>query len=176
MSITAPIPEHAPIWSAHYFKLLEGEDNLMQSLHGQREVFMTFLKSIPADKWDYRYEEGKWSIKGVVSHVIDTEIVFQYRALRASRHDSTPMEGFDENKYDALANLADRSKEQIIHHFESVRDASMTLFESMSELNLDFVGRANEQPFSARTGGWLMVGHALHHMKVIEERYLGIKV
>jgi len=169
---TQPNPEHAPSWSKHYFKYIEEEESLLQSMQGQREVFLTFLKNIPADKWDYRYEEGKWSIKGVISHVIDTELIFQYRSLRTSRHDPTNMEGFDENAYDLTANLDERSPEQIIDQFMATRNSSIALFDGMNESNLDFVGTGNNQPFSARSGGWLMVGHAIHHMHVIEERYL----
>ena len=172
MIITQPIPEHAPPWSKNYLKYIEEEESLLQSMQGQREVFLTFLKSIPADKWDHRYEEGKWSIKGVVSHVIDTELIFQYRSLRASRYDATNMEGFDENAYDLTANLDERSPEQIINQFAATRNSSIALFEGMNESNLDFIGMGNNQPFSARSGGWLMVGHAIHHMHVIEERYL----
>lgn len=174
MTITAPNTENSPWWSKHYFKYVEGENDLMKSFHAQREVFLTFLKSIPEDKWDYRYEEGKWSIKGVVSHIIDTEILFQYRSLRTSRHDATPMEGFDENAYDKTANLDGRTKDQIIRQFEATRNSSIWLFEGMNDSNLDFVGVGNDQPWSARSGGWLTVGHAIHHMKVIQERYLSI--
>ncbi len=172
MIIGQPITEHAPTWSKNYFKYIEGEENLMQTLQGQREIFITFLKNIPKDKWDYRYAEGKWSIKGVVSHIIDTELIFQYRSLRASRHDATPMEGFDENAYDLTANLENRLPEQMIKQFEATRNSTLALFDGMNESNLDFVGSGNNQPFSARTGGWLMVGHAIHHMNVIQERYL----
>ena len=172
MIIGQPITEHAPTWSKNYFKYIEGEENLMQTLQGQREIFITFLKNIPTDKWDYRYAEGKWSIKGVVSHIIDTELIFQYRSLRASRHDATPMEGFDENAYDLTANLENRLPEQMIKQFEATRNSTLALFDGMNESNLDFVGSGNNQPFSARTGGWLMVGHAIHHMNVIQERYL----
>lgn len=172
MKIKAPNPEHAPWWSKHYFKYIEGENDALESLRSQGEEFVSFLQSIPAEKWNYRYEEGKWSIKGVVSHVIDTERVFQYRALRTSRQDLANMLGFDENEYDKFANLDNRSPEQIIAEFETLRKSSITMFDGMNEANLDFVGQANDQPVSARSLAWLMVGHAMHHQKVIEERYL----
>ncbi len=174
MKITEPILETAPSWSKHYFKYIEGEDDLLKSLQGQREVFLTFLKNISEDKWDHRYEEGKWSIKGVVSHIIDTELIFQYRSLRTSRHDATEMAGFDENAYDLEANLEERSPEQLINQFEAIRNSSITLYLGMNESNLDFVGKANDQPWTARNSGWLTVGHAIHHMKVIQERYLTV--
>jgi uncharacterized damage-inducible protein DinB len=172
MKITSPNPNDAPWWSKHYFKFIEGENDMLESLEKQGEEFVSFLKSIPDEKWDNRYEEGKWSVKGVVSHIIDTERIFQYRALRTSREDVTNMAGFDENAYDVFANLENRSSKQIIAEFDCLRKSSMCLFEGMNLANLDFVGVANEQPTSARSLGWLMVGHAIHHQKVIEERYL----
>ncbi len=172
MKIKAPNPEHAPSWSKHYFKYIEGENDALHSLKRQGEEFVTFLKTIPAEKWNFRYESGKWSIKGVVSHAIDTERIFQYRALRTSREDLSAMLGFDENEYDKYANLDNRSPEQIIAEFDTLRKSSITMFTGMNEANLDFVGQANNQPISARSLAWLIIGHAIHHGKVMEERYL----
>ncbi len=172
MKITKAIPEHAPTYAGNYFKYVIGQDDLVHSLENQLTDFSTFLEQIPREKWDYRYEEGKWTIKGVVSHIIDTEMIFQYRVLRASRHDATEMEGFDENAYEQQANLDERTPQMLLQHFEMARRLSLSMFKGMNADNLDFVATANGQPFSARSGGWLMVGHVMHHMKVIQERYL----
>jgi|TARA_R110000737_G_scaffold17480_1_gene35175 uncharacterized damage-inducible protein DinB len=168
-----PNPDHAPKWANDsYFKYVVKYDNLLFALEENRHDFINFLKSIPEDKWNYRYGENKWTLKGVVSHVLDTERIFQYRALRHSRHDETDLPGFDENAYEQYSNLDNRSVDDLIHEFDIVRLATNILYDGMGEKNLDFVGKANGQPFSARSAGWIMVGHVMHHEKIIKERYL----
>lgn len=68
------------------------EDELMEAFSSQSTAFIRFLETIPADKYDYRYAEGKWSIKEVLQHIIDAERVFAYRALRFARKDTTPLD------------------------------------------------------------------------------------
>ncbi|MFA7273451.1 MAG: DinB family protein [Crocinitomicaceae bacterium] len=168
-----PNPNHAPKWAAdRYFHYIEKYDDLLNALEDNRNEFIKFLQSIPQEKWDDRYAADKWSIKGVVSHIIDTERVFQYRAMRHSRHDLTNLPGFDENAYEPHSNLENRSVTELIHEFDIVRLGTNILFAGMNESNLDFVGTANDHPFSARSAGWMIVGHAMHHVKIIQERYL----
>jgi len=168
-----PNPEHAPKWAAErYFHYTEKYTDLKNALEDNRNNFLDLLKSIPEDKWNYRYGENKWTLKGVISHILDTERIFQYRALRHSRNDATDLPGFDENAYEPHSNLDNRSVDDLIHEFDVVRLGTNVLFDSMSKENLDFLGKANGQPFSARSAGWMIVSHVMHHQKIIEERYL----
>ncbi|MGJ8661494.1 MAG: DinB family protein, partial [Bacteroidota bacterium] len=146
-----PNPEHAPKWAnERYFQYIEKYDDLLMALEDNRNQFIDFLKSISKEKWDYRYGADKWTIKGVISHVLDTERIFQYRALRHSRNDKTDLHGFDENAYEPFSNLDNRTLDDLIHEFDVVRLSTNVLFDNMSKENLDFVGRANGHPFSAR--------------------------
>jgi uncharacterized damage-inducible protein DinB len=168
-----PNPDHAPKWANdRYFPYIAKYDDLKMALEDNRQNFIDFLKTIPENKWDFRYAEDKWTIKGVVSHILDTERVFQYRAMRHSRHDATDLPGFDENAYEPHSNLENRSIDDLINEFDIVRLATNVLFEHMNKENLDFVGKANGHPFSARSAGWMIVGHVMHHEKIIQERYL----
>ena len=152
--------------------MTDGQENMMELLDSTKIDLIKVWSEIPSDKEDYRYAEGKWSIKGVISHIIDTERVFQYRAFRVSRHDDTPIEGFEQDLYDTHANLENRSIGGMIREFELVREGTKQLFSEMTTNQLDFVGTASNNPLSARTAGWIILGHAIHHQKVIEDRYL----
>jgi hypothetical protein len=168
-----PNPDHAPKWATdRYFHYSDKYTDLRVALEENRNYFLDFLKTIPEEKWNFRYGPNKWTLKGVVSHVLDTERIFQYRALRHSRHDLTDLPGFNEDEYEVYSNLNNRSAEELIHEFDIVRLASNILFNSMNSSNLDFVGKANGQPFSARSAGWIMVGHTMHHQTIIKDRYL----
>jgi hypothetical protein len=72
------------------------------------------------DKFDYRYAEGKWNIKEIIQHVIDTERIFGYRALRISRNDQTPLPGFDENYYVNNTEATARSIQDLLAEFSAV--------------------------------------------------------
>ena len=141
---------------------------LLDSLKRSRELFAM----IPAEKGDHRYAPGKWTVKDVIQHVIDTERVFAYRALRFGRNDATPLPGFEENEYAKEASSAPRKLEDLYVEAEIVRGASILLFQSFDHGMLMRTGTANGNTFSVRALGWIIAGHNLHHLDVINERYL----
>jgi hypothetical protein len=92
-----PVTEYAPSYAV-YIQLLE-DVNLIEELEISLHDFIKFVQNIPMDKFDYRYAEGKWTIKDIIQHLIDTERIFSYRAMRISRNDKTPLASFDEDDY-----------------------------------------------------------------------------
>ena len=85
-----------------YFQSVSDEFTLVEELEIALHRFIHFVQDIPMDKFDYRYAEGKWDIKEIIQHVIDTERIFAYRALRISRNDKTPLPGFEEIVIESL--------------------------------------------------------------------------
>ena len=92
-----PVNEYSQ-FNATYIKALENVE-LLEELEISLHDFIKFVQNIPMDKFDYRYAEGKWTIKDIIQHIIDAERIFAYRALRISRNDKTPLPGFEENDY-----------------------------------------------------------------------------
>ncbi len=148
------------------------EDDLMTSFTNQTPVFVNFLNAIPADKIDYAYAEGKWTIKEVLQHIIDAERIFCYRALRFARKDPTPLHGFDENLFAANAKAVRRNWNDLIEEFKTVRKATEWLYNSFDDEQLDATGVSNNHPNHVLAFGYISIGHSLHHLKVIKERYL----
>jgi hypothetical protein len=134
--------------------------------------FIKFVQNIPMDKFDYRYEAKKWTIKDIIQHIIDAERIFAYRALRISRNDTTPLPGFDENEYVIQTNANSRSIQTLLTEFSAVRYASLLLFKSFSDAQLLLIGNASNSNVSVRAMGFIIIGHQKHHQKVFEERYL----
>jgi DinB superfamily len=134
-----------------------------------------FLRHIPAKKRNHAYAEGKWTIKELLQHMIDSERVFAYRALRFARLDATALPGFDENTWAAAANKTSRKWTSLVKEFETVRAATEILFESFGEAELLFTGTASNQPLNALALGYVIAGHTRHHLDIIEERYLSKK-
>ena len=165
-----PINEYSE-FVATYIKALNDID-LMEELEISLHDFIRFVQNIPMDKFDYRYAEGKWTIKDIIQHIIDSERIFGYRALRISRNDKTPLPGFDENDYVENTNANHRSIQELLTEFSAVRHSNLLLFKSFSEEQLTRLGIASNHTISVRALGFLMIGHQKHHQRVFAERYL----
>lgn len=154
-----------------YIKALDNVD-LLEELEISLHDFIKFVQNIPLDKFDYRYAEGKWTIKEIIQHIIDAERIFAYRALRISRNDQTPLPGFDENDYVDNTSGNNRSIQELLTEFSAVRHSNLLLFKSFSDEQLTRMGIASNHPVSARALGFLIIGHQKHHQRVFQERYL----
>ena len=165
-----PAHEYAPFY-APYLNAL-GKVNLIEELEISLHDFIRFVQNIPMDKFDYRYAEGKWTIKEIIQHVIDTERIFAYRALRISRNDQTPLPGFDENFYVNNTNAAARSIQDLLTEFSAVRHSNLFFFKSLSDLQLLRTGIASNATVSVRAIGFIMIGHQKHHLNIFQERYV----
>lgn len=159
------------VFNATYIKAA-GEVELVEELEICLHDFIRFVQNLPMDKFDYRYAEGKWTIKEIIQHIIDTERIFAYRALRISRNDSTPLPGFDENYFAQNTNGNSRSIQDLLMELSAVRHSNLLLFKSFSEEQLLSKGIASDQPISVRAIGFMIIGHQKHHQNVFLEKYL----
>lgn len=160
-----------PEYYHKYINLVSDED-LSTAFEKHQKDLVSFLKDIPKKKWDYRYAEGKWSIKEVVQHITDTERVFAYRALCFARKDQTPLPSFDENVFAANSKASQRSKKDLIKELKAVQESSAQLFDSFDEEQLDQSGIASGKSTYVKGIGYILLGHAVHHKKILEEKYL----
>lgn len=148
------------------------EDDIISAFKKHSPELINFLDSIPAEKYDHRYAEGKWSIKEVLQHIIDAERIFAYRSLRFARKDDTPLSGFDENLFVENAKTDKRDWQTLLEEFKVTRKSSEYLFQSFDEDQLLAKGVANNTPTYVLGVGYILVGHSVHHMKILKERYL----
>ena len=151
-----------------------GEVELMEQLRKQKENFPQFIASIPEDKWQYSYGEGKWTIAEALVHILDAERVFQYRALRFARNDSTNLPGFDQDAYVPYSGAAQMSKEDVIEEYRAVRASTIALFSQFDQETLKRRGKANNAEMSVAALGFIICGHQRHHRNVIRSKYLGL--
>ncbi|KQT20518.1 DNA damage-inducible protein DinB [Chryseobacterium sp. Leaf404] len=120
----------------------------------------------------FAYAEGKWTLKEVLLHLSDTERIFQYRILSFARGEKSDLPGFDEEKYAANSFANDRSLESLLEEYQWVRKSSQILLETLNPQVLKNTGIANGNQISVETICKLIVGHNIHHLNVVEERYL----
>ena len=163
--------EYAP-YAIMYISLLPEDGLVVKHLKDNLKALRDFIFALPEGKLTYRYAKDKWTIKEVLVHVIDTERIFAYRALRFARNDKTELPGYEQNDYVPYSRAGERSLENIFEEYAAVREATLSLFESFNEEDLLRSGIANGNPASVRALAYQIAGHELHHMKIIKERYV----
>lgn len=132
----------------------------------------TFYLDLPEAKADYRYAEGKWTLKDLLQHVMDTERIMVYRLLRTARKDATPNPSFDENSFAANAEAGKRSFHSLKEEFQALRKSTNLLLQSLTEEQLSAVGVSGNHRTTANALAFIIFGHLKHHRDIIEERYL----
>ncbi len=171
MLITLPDASEYPSYNVSYISEVADTD-LITALKDTESKLTVLVLNIPKEKEDYRYAPDKWSIKEVLLHITDAERVFAYRALRFARNDNTELSGFDENLWVPESNAAARTLEDILKEHHHVRQSTLSLFENMTEEISLRKGRANGKEISVRALGYVICGHALHHLQILKDRYL----
>ncbi len=138
--------------------------------YGKRIV--SFFKDLSVDKADHRYAEGKWSLKEMLQHIIDAERIFTYRTLSIARKDQAPLPGFDENAYAANSKADQRSWQSLLEEFEAVRQATDILLKTFDDEQLAQSGITNQNPTTVHSICYVIFGHILHHINIVNQRYL----
>lgn len=161
---------HAPYYDG-YIKAMEGKD-VFQVLKKQTEDLRFLISAIPEAEGIFRYADGKWSIKEVLGHIIDSERVFGYRLFCILRGEKVSLPGFDENSYVAHSHFNSRSFDSLIDEFTSLRHATTVGLDPLDFEALARVGTANTFQVSAFALLYILAGHCNHHMTIIRDRYL----
>lgn len=149
------------------------DGDFLALLRENKQSVIDFFHLIALDRHDYRYAAGKWTPKQLLLHLTDAERVFSYRALTLGRGDTNAVfPNMDENLFAENGNYNDRSMEELLSEFDVVREATIHLFSSLSATQLVASGSMAGHPVTAIGYGYAIIGHTLHHMQIIRERYL----
>ena len=166
-----PDPDEYATYYARYVERVPGGDIARTLEDAARETAALLRSDAAAEKADYRYAEGKWSVKEVLGHVIDAERVFAYRLLRIARADTTPLASFDENAYTPAGEFGARPLADMVEEFLAVRNATLHLIRGLPEQAWTRRGVASGHEMSVRGLAHIIAGHELHHRAILEQRY-----
>ena len=155
-----------------YINALDSDTNLVDGLEISLYDFIRFVQSIPLGKHDYRYAPGKWTIKDIIQHLIDSERVFSYRAMRLARKDQTHLAPFDENEYADQAGGNLRTLQNLLTELSTIRQSTLLLFKTFTAEQLHQKWESGNNEVSLAALGFIIIGHQQHHKKIFEERYL----
>jgi len=162
--------EYTPYYD-RYISLVPANDILAALDDQRRETLLLLCGRAEADG-DFRYAPEKWSLKELLGHVNDTERIMSYRALRISRGDATPIEGYEQDDYVRNGPFARRPLADLIEDYIAVRRATISLFRNLDEPAWSRRGVANKNEVTVRALAYIIAGHELHHRRVLEEKYL----
>ena len=170
--IEKPEKDEYPDYGDAYLQLIPDDGRLLNHLARSFESTRDLFLSLPEEKLLHRYRPDKWSLKEILVHIVDNEWIFCYRALRFARNDKTELPGVDENYHTKYSEADKKNFDRIIEEYETVRKASLSLFKGFSAEALRRTGTASGNRVSVRALGYLMLGHEMHHVNVIKEKYL----
>lgn len=160
-----------PVYYHSYIeKVPEGE--LIELFDFSLKESLRSLVMIDDEKGNYAFAEGKWTIKDILQHLIDTERIFCYRALAFARGDQTNIPGYDHNAYVESAQANQRSMKSLLEELKRLRASTIDLFSNLSEDQMKLKGTANGQELSVKQLAYVIIGHEMHHLSVINQKYL----
>jgi hypothetical protein len=162
--------EYADYFDRYIGKVLDGD--IRDTLSAQLDEFLGLLTNVGEEQAGFRYAPGKWSIKELVGHVVDTERIFGTRALAVARGDRTPLPSFDQDAYVEGGNFDVRTMASLSEEFANLRRSHLFLLQSFDEEEWSRRGTAGGNEFTVRAIAWTVAGHLIHHAEVLKERYL----
>ena len=166
-----PQPTDYAAYYEKYVSLAPGTD-ILGVLEAQRMLTVQLLAARSEREGNFRYAPEKWTVKELVGHIADSERIFAYRALRISRADKTPIEGFEQDEYVKNGGFNDRTLADLAEEFAQVRGATLALFLGLSGDAWQRRGIANKNEVTVRALAYIIAGHELHHRRILEEKYL----
>jgi hypothetical protein len=164
-----PQPDEFPPYAQGYVNRVG--DDLFAELDAQATLLPNMIGHLPETMADYSYGPGKWTVRECMAHIIDTERIMVYRALRIGRNDPTPLPGFEQDDYVANADYSGRTLQSLAEEFRLLRLANLFLLKSFSEEEIDRRGLTSGNPTSVRGLLFIIAGHVSHHLWIFSDRY-----
>ena len=164
--------EYNPFYEGYIQLASAGNQPILKRLKSQLNAIDDFLADIPANKHDYAYADGKWTVKQVISHLIDTERVMTYRAMRIARNDQTDLPGYNQDAIVANTDIDKYSYEDLVDELVMLRQANLFFFKCLTDDDMRKKGTANGHVVSAGALLFIIYGHIEHHFNILKEKYL----
>jgi hypothetical protein len=170
-NIPKPGPGEHNAFTLNYIQLVSDDERVLGHLQDNAEAVTNFVRALPAAKLTTPHAEGEWTVHQILVHVLDTERVFAYRALRIARNDITDLPGFEGESYVPYSGANARHISDVLAEYASVRAATLSLFNSFDDAAWDRVGTANNDALGVRASAYIIAGHELHHLISMKENY-----
>lgn len=167
-----PSQEEYPLYFEIYVSKISDELGIIEHLKNQEDEFIKRFDQLDEEQMLYSYDDGKWNFKQVIIHINDVERVFSYRAHAVSRGEEQALLSFDHNTYMNAIDVNGRSKEDLLKEYSSVRQATISLFESFASDQWDRSGLLGDKRITSKALAYMIAGHEIHHREILDNRYL----
>jgi len=171
-NLVQPTSEEYASFYEDYVQRATARGDVFEAMSKQIDEVNAALGKLDDKQARFRNGPEEWSIKQIVSHLIDAERVFSYRLLRFSRNDKTPIPGFEQNDYVRECIADELPLEDLLNELFFLRRANILYVKNLSEEATKRIGTASGNAVSARALIYFMVGHIEHHMASLHEKYL----
>ena len=168
---TAPQASEYPAYFEPYISLVKDED-LLSFMQQQAKEVLSIVEDTGDIFLDDSYETGKWTMKELIIHLIDTERIFCTRALHIARGNTQSLPGYEQDAYVDKADAARRSKESLLEEYLANRISTLAFFKGLSKQAHGLIGVANGLNVSVRSLLFAIAGHEKHHLQVLKDKYL----
>jgi hypothetical protein len=148
------------------------DGDILEILNELKSSTHKLLSNCSEAQGNKAYAEGKWTLKEVIGHIIDTERVFSYRAMCIARGEKQSLPSFDQDLYVVEGKFNNRTLIDIANELAAVRTANLAMFKSFDETMLSHSGLSNGKRINVKTLLYITAGHEIHHLNIIKERYL----
>lgn len=169
--MTAPEPNEYAAFSVPYVRLASQHDDVIYLLHSLKDSTYSFFTRLPDQAGEQAYAEGKWTVKQVLQHMIDTERIFAYRAYCFSRGEDKELPGFEQDDYIKAVNVENRSLQNLAEEFRTVRQSNLFFIDALTEEQIAIRGYVNGYTVTVRALIYMLAGHELYHLQMLKERY-----
>ena len=166
-----PIKNEFSNYFQNYINLTKG-NNYHELLIEHNDRISNYWESIAEKKLSYSYDLGKWTVRQLFQHVIDTERILSYRALSIARQEAKSLIEFDQDDYATNGDASLRDWKEMVEEWKNIRRSTNYLFKSFTEKEMKTVGRVGNNNMSVNALGFIIFGHSIHHIKVLKEKYL----
>lgn len=168
--IPKPQPNEYPKFAEAYVSSVP-TTHVLELLEESKHTVYDLFSAMSEEKAMHAYADGKWTLKQVLGHMIDTERTFAYRAFCFSRN-NVELPGFDQDIYVNNTDFNSRTIQSLADEYKVTRESNLFLYRSFSEDQLLRPGIASNSPVTVRGLVYMTAGHEIYHLKLIRERYL----
>jgi uncharacterized damage-inducible protein DinB len=168
--INRPQSNEYPAFAEAYVSMIPEGADVLQVLAESKATTYELFSNLNEEQAAYAYAAGKWTVKEVLGHIIDTERVFAFRAFCFSR-EQIALPGFDQDVYVANTDYNSRSIKSLADEFKVTRESNLYMFRALTDEQIARAGTSNGNPVTVRALLSLTAGHVLHHIKILNERY-----
>lgn len=161
-----------PAFYLPYVEAVGPFENPLQLLEDDLKRQFSLLDNCPGLELNYSYAHGKWTLRQLIVHMIDAEMIMSFRLLAAIREDGNKYPGYHHESYAAQTIGDQRTWMELRTFWKIVRKLTVELCREVDENNHHRKCTIDDNPISAALLLYIIIGHPRIHFETIRKRYI----